>query len=392
MGAPAAKRTDGILCCAVFSADAGFAWQFIETLFARVGDRFAARGVDTWVAYPQLSTRPRALLTSRARPVELPLDLASVRAILRVARFMAARRIKVLYLPDRPAWHPAYALFRVVGVRSIVVHDHTSGSRVPGKGVRGVLKRVSRQIRSMYADRVVVVSDFVRERMAAVESIPEDHIVRVWNGIDDIDQSAQAAKAEAVRAEFGLSADRPVVFWAGRMVVEKGVFTLLRSFDVLVSTWPHDRPRPALILVGDGPARKDLDALRAELWARDDIVMTGYRDKAADIGSCATIAVVPSLWQEAFGLAALEPMMRGKPVIASRVGGLPEIVADGETGVLVPPGDERALCEAMRNLLLNPRSCIRLGANGRRRAREHFSMTRQLDELTEVLEMGLDLD
>jgi glycosyltransferase involved in cell wall biosynthesis len=222
--------------------------------------------------------------------------------------------------------------------------------------------------------------------MRALERLPPGCIVRVWNGIDatEVDPGSEAR----VRKEFSIPAGRPIVFCAARAVAEKGVFELLRSFDVLIRDWPAERPRPALLYLGDGPEYDNLLALRDRLSAGGDMFLPGYRDSAADVAGCATVAVVPSLWQEAFGLSALEPMARGRPVIASRVGGLPEIVREGETGLLVPAGDETALCAAMRRLLLNPEECELFGRNSRTRARDVFSMDTTLGYLSELLAEG----
>jgi glycosyltransferase involved in cell wall biosynthesis len=101
---------------------------------------------------------------------------------------------------------------------------------------------------------------------------------------------------------------------------------------------------------------------------------------------------MPSLWQDAFPLAVLEPMMRGKTIIASRVGGIPEQIADGVSGLLVPPGDEMALADAIRAVLDDAGRAARLGEAARQRSAELFTLDRQVRRLSRFVEDGFGID
>src|SRR5690554_5946243 len=118
-----------LLCVANFHSNAGYAWEFIESLYVAVADELVKVGVETWVAYPEIAEPPRSLGGSAAKSLELPFHLNTPREVVAIIRAITDRDIRVLYLSDQPCWHPAYALFRKAGVRSIVVHDHTSGER-----------------------------------------------------------------------------------------------------------------------------------------------------------------------------------------------------------------------------------------------------------------------
>src|SRR5690606_18057296 len=114
-------------------------------------------------------------------------------------------------------------------------------------------------------------------------------------------------------------------------------------------------------------------SLRKELPSADDIVLTGYRADAGALVAGADVCVMPSIWQDALPLAVMQPMALGLPVIASDVGGIPEMIADGDSGLLVPPGDVQALAAALERLLLDGALRSRLGASARATVKSRFS-------------------
>lgn len=378
-----------LLCVGAFPSNVGFAWDFIESLYAGVADRLAQDSVATWVAYPALPSPPRSLEGSAARGVKVRIDFGRVRSVRDLIRFVKARDVRVLYMADQPAWHPAYALLRLAGVRWIVVHDHASGERTSRAGILRAAKRLSRAVPGMLADRVIAVSDFVARRLIEVSLVPDDRVVRIWNAIKAPDDPS--AGVEAFLKRFELPRDRPLVVCAARATREKGIHHLLKAFDRALAGDDLD-PRPLLAYMGDGPFRGELESLRQTLAHRDDIRMLGYVSDAGRFLGAASICVVPSVWQEAFGLAALEPMACGVPVIASAVGGLPEVVLDGETGVLVPPGDEEAIATAMRELLSAPDRRSEMGRRARRRAMEVFNFRDEVESVYRVVATGFGIE
>lgn len=385
--APVAARTAGTLLCVVnFPSGTGFAWDFIESLYADVADRLLDRsGMRTLVAYPRVEGSPRTLEGSAARPLELEVDLNDPGALLRLARLIRRESVSRMYLSDRPAWHPAYALLRSAGVDRIVVHDHTSGARTPPRGLKRGVKRATRAIPGMLADVVIGVSDYVARRKREVDLVPDDRVIRIWNAVKMPDEERSDGR-RVLRDRLDVPSDVPVVACACRASREKGVEHLLRAFETVSRELDPGQPSPLLVYLGDGPDLERWEAIRQGLSCSDRVLFTGYRDDADEIVGSADVAVVPSVWQEAFGLSALEPMSRGVPVIASSVGGLTEVVEDGVTGLLVPPGDERALADALHRLLAGPEERRRMGRKGRDRARASFGWDRLVDEVSAVLE------
>lgn len=169
----------------------------------------------------------------------------------------------------------------------------------------------------------------------------------------------------------------PTVAFVARLVPGKGGEVLIRAFSKVVDEIPDAR----LLIVGDGSEKPRLKNLVDDLRLTARVSMTGYleRGEMEQLFFPAWVQVVPSLWEEPFGLAALDAMMRGTAVVASSVGGLPEIVDDNQTGILVPPGDPISLAEALKKLLLNPEFTERMGETGRKKAVEKFHEDRFVD-------------
>jgi glycosyltransferase involved in cell wall biosynthesis len=163
--------------------------------------------------------------------------------------------------------------------------------------------------------------------------------------------------------------DSARLLYAGRLVRKKGVDILIEAFARLAPTYPS----LGLTIAGDGEARPELEALAARLGAVERIRFTGAMDRRdiLDLMSGAGIVVVPSRI-EPFGLVALEAAHMERPVIASNVDGLPEVVVDDRTGVLVPPEDAARLAEAVASLVDDPRRAQKLGQQARAHALESF--------------------
>lgn len=369
-----------LLCVSNFPANTGYAWNFIERLYARVADRLAPRGVRTLVAYPKLGDVPRTLVGSVAIPVELDFGFHNRAQRRDTLRFIKSNHVRAVYLTDRAAYSLYYPLIRLAGVRHIVVYDHTSGERTTPRGFRRIAKWAFIRMPGVAADVAVAVSDYVAVRLIRTGSALSNRVERVWNGLPLRPQTSHAGPLRAL-----VGADRCLVVCSCRADAAKGVAHLLRAFDIAVKQLPPSERKPALVYIGDGPQRKELEAVRDALDSRDEIFFLGHRDDALQLLEEADICVVPSVWQDAFPLGVLEAMAAGKPVVATSVGGIPEMIEENVTGLLVPPTDDKALATAIGRLLADPGLSAKLGAAARQRVAERFTPERQLERLTTIV-------
>ena len=214
------------------------------------------------------------------------------------------------------------------------------------------------------ANRILAVSDYVRSLLLEW-GVPASHIDVVYNGTD-FDQKPVADRNE-VLAELGIPSERQVIGFIGRIQPAKGCFELIDSLADLLG-----RGVPAhLVLVGPVDSM-DAAAYVASKGLSDHVTFAGVRFDVARMIDAFDILALPS-HRETFGVAALEAMARGKAVVASRVGGLPEVVIDGETGILVAPGAE-PLANTMGHLLAHPLEAEAMGRRGLEVARSRFSL------------------
>ena len=183
---------------------------------------------------------------------------------------------------------------------------------------------------------------------------------------------------------LSLPADAPVLVAVSRLVRQKGVDV---AIDALAAIRER-HPAAQLVVLGEGPLRGELVELAAQRGVSDAVSFPGRVGDVAWWLRRANVVVHPARW-EGFGLALLEAMLCARPVVATAVSSIPEIVADGETGLLVPPDDPAALAEAVNALLDDPARATALGEAGRVRARAEFSVARMAERTAAAYEEAL---
>jgi glycosyltransferase involved in cell wall biosynthesis len=187
-----------------------------------------------------------------------------------------------------------------------------------------------------------------------------------------------------VRDEFGIPETAPVIGYVGRLEEEKGTQFFIEALPAISRALPPAR----YLIVGEASDEQEEFDARArervrELGIADRVSFTGFRDDVPDLIAAMDVAVVPSL-REAFGLVNVEVMACGRPLVATRVGGIPEVVEDGTTGILVPPGDSGALAEAVLSLMADPGRRRAMGEAGRRRAAQFFDIRAHVRKMEDL--------
>ena len=223
------------------------------------------------------------------------------------------------------------------------------------------------------ADRVVVCSDAVRRCAIEEVGMPEEKVVTVANGIR-VGRFSDGSRRGELRASLGLGPDQPVLGTVGRLDEPvKGLSVLVAAMERVAARVPA----AVCLVIGEGPARASLEAMAGRRGLSGRFRFLGERRDVPDLLHAVDLYVQPSLL-EGFGLSALEAMASGKAVVASRVGGLMEVVADSVTGDLVPPGNPGDLALAIAGLLEDPDRRERYGREGQARARERFPLDKMI--------------
>ncbi|OGG44934.1 MAG: hypothetical protein A3F84_05725 [Candidatus Handelsmanbacteria bacterium RIFCSPLOWO2_12_FULL_64_10] len=221
-----------------------------------------------------------------------------------------------------------------------------------------------------------------RQVLSRFPAISPERVEVLHNGVDTtaLDPARCAPRGE-VRRELGISEEALLVTAVGRLAAVKNYPLLLRAF----ARAHRALPGIALAVVGEGEELAALKALSAELDIADRVRFTGFREDVPEVLRASDLFVHASL-MEGLPNAVLEAMAMGRPVVATDAGGVPELVAHGETGLLTPSGDEEALTKALLRLLSAPEMRRGMGDAGRRRARQRFDQDAQVLKLETYLE------
>ena len=233
------------------------------------------------------------------------------------------------------------------------------------------------------AECVIVPSEFQKRRLLR-EGMPKERITVIPNGVDVASLRSQAADRRATRRALGVADGTPVLLTVGRLEPEKGHRYLLRALPRLLAA----HPRLRLWLAGEGSLCEALRREAARLGLADAVDFLGYRADVPSLLAACDLLVVPSL-EESFCRALLEAMALGRPVVAARVGGIPEVAVEGETAWLVPPADPEALAETIAEALARPEEAARRGEAGARRARECFQISAMVAGFAQVYQRVL---
>ncbi len=370
-----------VLFVANFGTGTGYAWSTIERVFGGVGRRVIDGGGRAIVCYASLDAGPPGELVGSGIEVagfDYGAMLREPRRVPGFLRLLRELEVDVLYLTDRPTWSFLYPLFRLQGIRAIVIHDRTSGIREHRSAVGRVFKVSVHRLPGIAADRFIGVSRYVTERLRTVNGTPAARTVCVYNGID----LAPFADPEPglLQDLLGVPRERQVVFFSGRAQPYKGIDVLIAAADML-----RREGRDVVFAVcGDGSA---LPRFQEDVRARglEGFHFLGRRTDVPRLLPSATVSVVPSVWAEAFGLTVVEAMAAGVAVVASRTGGIPELFEDGESGILVEPGEPADLARAIGELLDDPVRREGIARAGREHARARFSIDRTVAEIYDVL-------
>lgn len=270
----------------------------------------------------------------------------------------------------------------IVRERPEVVHLHTSRAHVLGSaaaksvGVSVVIatRRMQHPIKmrwpntsayNSWTNTLVAISETVRDEM--VRSGVDPNKIRLIESGADIDQFAMASPIPNLRDEIGVSSDTCLLYTAAKLTVGKGLEFLVEAAGLLAARGLQVH----LLIAGDGEMRPDLQELAQAKNA--PVTFLGFRSDTSSLLASIDIFVMPSL-SEGLGIAAIEAMAAGRPVIASAVGGLRESIIDGVTGYHVPPMDADAICEAVSQLIANQEISAQFARAGQARAREKYSL------------------
>ena len=318
--------------------------------------------------------------------VTIPLlhrEISPVRDLLatvRLARIIRAERPAILHTHTAKAGAVGRVAAFLAGRRRPPIIVHTFHGHVLrgyfGRFWTGVFRLLERWL-ARITDALVAVSPEVRDELVAFGVAPASkfRVIRLGIELDERLDRDGAARAETRRV-MGIGDERFVVGWIGRMTAVKRTDIVLRSFSRL----KDEGVDAVLCMVGDGPDRRSVEDLAGELGVMRDSLFPGYQEDVGPFFAAFDVFVLPS-GNEGTPVTAIEALASGCPVVATRVGGVPDVVTDGEDGFLVEPGDVEELAARLAQLANDPDLRGRMGAAGRERMRSRYAVDRLIDDI-----------
>ncbi len=349
----------------IVQLDSQVSWRGGEQQVLYLSQALQAHGYDNVTV-----CQPHSALYQRAREAGLParglrmrheLDLV---AAWKLGRYLRRQRADIVHM-HAPHAHTIGLIACTLAprVRKLV------SRRVDFAPMRNLFSRWKYSLASV---RYVAVSDAV-QRVLLASGIPSPQVRTVHSGID-----MQRCRNVPEAAPLFPPGTR-VIGTVGHLAGHKGHRYLLDVAKIVL----HEEPDIGVAIVGTGDLRSELEAQAAALGIADRVCFTGFRRDSLSLIRSFEIFVFPS-YLEGLGTSVLDAMALGKPVVATHAGGIPEMVQDGVTGLLVPPRDPEALARAVRHLLRQPQLGARFGAAGRCRVEQHFTAERMAAQTMQI--------
>ncbi len=257
-------------------------------------------------------------------------------------------------------------------VPALISHYHNVYSR------RRIKYHLINRVLSSLNDRILAVSQAVKESVVRCDRISPGKIEVLYNGIDPSRFEGDFMDSEA-RQQFGVKPEDFLIGVVARLEEQKGHIYLFRALRQLIPDFPQIR----VLVVGDGTLRPVLEAQVTEMGLSEQVLFVGTRKDIPALLAALDLFILPSLW-EGFSLAILEALAMGTPVIATAVGGATEVIRSGHDGLLIPPGEESSLVTAVREAILDPRKYGEMGRKGKETVGRKFTVAQHLTRLQDL--------
>lgn len=363
----------------------------LQVCHVAVGDLWAGAEVQLKVLLSKLVQKPEfnlsVILFNRGRLGEeieslgIPVTVfpetewGSARIFIELVREFKKTNIRIIHTHKYKDTILAAPAAKLCGIPHVVRTVH--GLREPFEGLQAfkmsLYESIERTVHRLCVNSIIGVSSQIERRYRAEGAV--SRVVCIRNGID-LDGRPTQVDRNRIRRDLGVDMGICLIGTVGRLTPVKGLTYLLQSVSILL----RQRANVRLLIVGDGVIRKDLEAQARDLGIGENVVFLGHREDTDELLQALDIFVLPSL-NEGIPMALLEAMAASRAVVASRVGGIPEIVEDGVDGILVEPMNSTQLAENCGRLIESPEIAMKMGEQARKRVVQEFSATAMADRV-----------
>lgn len=256
----------------------------------------------------------------------------------------------------------------------VIVHEHMVDAHMP------VYQKFADLVLSPFTSKGIAISAAVKDFMAGPRSVPSSRIEIVHNSVPaDFCRTFSDSEKQAAAQKYGIPLDVKIIGIVGRLDPVKGHKDFLLAASIVVKKFPDIR----FVVVGDGELREQLHEYARELEIEDKVIFLGHCNNVMEIVALFYMLAVTSL-SEGFSIAIAEAMAQGKPVVATRIGGIPDIVEDGKSGFLVPAKDPQKMAEVMERIIKDKDLADSLGQYGLLQCRNQFLAPHSANKLRTI--------
>jgi L-malate glycosyltransferase len=273
-------------------------------------------------------------------------------------------------------------LARLFAVSQVFFTDHSSRSAFHAPRRAPFWKRGLARLVNWPITRVICASNYGYKCFTAMDLLPAERLSMIYNGVDLSRVPPDSQPAWNFRRKYSIPEKRAIVLQVSWMIPQKGIEDLLDAASVVLSR----NQEAHFVLVGEGLYREQYTKYAAEKGLKDHVTFTGLIEDpfAEGVYAAADFVCQVSRWEELFGFVIAEAMASSKPVVATRVGGIPELIEDGENGFLVPRGDVSQIADKISMLLANRSLRARMGSAARRVAEAKFDVRSNVAQLMQL--------
>lgn len=366
---PVAKHPSdkpGLLLVANWDSDVGYAWWLMESYWAALAEDYQTQ-MTAILAYPSISKLPEVIEKAPVSPMVVDFSRFSPGLLWTQLRFLRRHRIQVMYLSDRAPRHWIYLLYRLVGVRRILVHDHTPGLRTRPTGIKRAIKTLMNRIPAYTADACIGATEYIRERFVRVGCVPEHKCFAADNGIP-----LELPEPQNPHERFGIPAGRKIIVTAARANRYKGAVFALEALAHLkrsqgATGWHY-------LYLGDGPDRDMLIQTARDMGLENDVSLPGRVSGVTALLPQAALAFHPSKGEVGYSLSILEYMLCGLPAVVPDNPSVCGATEEGQTGVIYREGNIESAAAALASLLNDDDARKRMGEQARKTVETCYSL------------------
>lgn len=363
------RKVKSFLCVANWDSNVGYAWWLMESFWVEIAKNNSNK-FNVILAYPSITKIPEAIKAQDFMIRLFDFNRKGLQGLWDRLRFISDYNIGVIYFTDKPVFSLYYFLYRLVGVKKIIIHDHSPGLRDSPQGVKRIVKCIRARLPWFNADVVIGATDFVMTRNINVGCVPRRKCYSAPNGIPDKRKPTEFGSNAIKR--FNIDPRKKIVVTVARANFYKGGDFALHVIRELI--YNKSLKDVHYLYVGDGPDLDDLIEMSLRLGLNDYTTFAGRQNDITDILSQCYIAMHPSKGEVGYSLSIVEYMQAGLPVVVPNNPSVCGATIDNVTGLIYKEGDVSDACNKIFMLLNNKGKRERMSHQAIKIAKEKYSI------------------